>query len=114
MATSSEFLEYVTEMLAPIGGLQTKRMFGGALLLVDGVQLGIVSDETLYFTVTSKELEGRLAREGATQFSYTKKSTPEPVVIKKWWEVPAEYLDNSEALCELAEEVLGQETSDSK
>lgn len=114
MAISLEFLEYVIEMLIPLGNIESKRMFGGALLLVDGVQLGIVSDDTLYFTVISRELRERLSGEGASQFSYTKKSTPEPVVIKKWWEVPAEYLDNGEALCELAEEVLGQETSSSK
>lgn len=42
MSASEEFVEYVTDMLSPVGNIQVSRMFGDALLKVGGNQLGVL------------------------------------------------------------------------
>lgn len=106
MAVSPEYLIYIAEMLEGIGAIQTKRMFGGALLRVDGTQLGVVLYEELYFKVVDPTLQQRFKVEGSKQFSYTRKDKQEPVIIKNWWKVPDRYLDDAASLQSLAQEVL--------
>ena len=108
MAVSEEYLEYIKEMLEGVGNIHVRRMFGGTLLTVNGIQLGVVLDEELYFKVTLEALQKRFASEGAVQFTYTRKGKANPVVIKSWWKVPERYLDDREALCALATVVLTQ------
>lgn len=106
MKVSDEFIEYVLELLDPLGEIEVSRMFGGALLKVDGVQLGILISDTLYFKITDRELQRRVKYEGSSQFTYHRKDKKEPVVIKNWWSVPERMMDTSEELVLLAEEVL--------
>jgi len=108
MSVSTEFTEYILDLLSPIKGLQTTRMFGGVLLKVDGRQLGILIAETLYFKVTDLALQEKYKNQGSVQFTYMRKDKVEPVVIQNWWAVPEYAMDNGEALRELAEEVLCQ------
>lgn len=108
MKVSEEFLEYVLDMLAPVGQVVSSRMFNGALLKVSGKQLGILFSETLYFKVTDPLLQQQYTEKGSHQFTYTRKDKEEPVVIKNWWSVPDEVMDNGEAMVLLAQEVLRQ------
>jgi len=106
MSTSKEFTEYILDLLSPLGDIEVKRMFGGALLKVGNKQLGIIIDDSLYFKVINSEVQKRYESEGAKQFSYTRKDKKDPVVIKNWWSVPDDVLENREELVVLAEEVL--------
>lgn len=108
MAVSEEYLEYIKEMLEGTGDVQTRRMFGGALLTVDQKQLGVVLYEELFFKVTDVALQKRFKKEGSVQFTYTRKDKADPVVIKNWWKVPEQYLDDTEKLLKLAQTVLNQ------
>lgn len=108
MSASKEFVEYILELLEPIGGIELSRMFGGALLKVDGKQLGVVFGETLYLKVKDLRLQERYVKDGSKQFTYTRKDKKDPVVIKNWWSVPDNAMDNSEEMVRLAEEVLYQ------
>jgi DNA transformation protein len=108
MASSQEFADYIEELLGPLGNITVRRMFGGMLFKVEGKQLGMVISDTLYFKVTDKTLQKRYAKEGSKQFSYVRKDKKDPVIIKNWWSVPEDALEDGEALCELAREVLGQ------
>ena len=107
MASSQEFSDYVEELLNPLGNITVRRMFGGMLFKIDGKQLGMIIADTLYFKVTNRELQKRYAQEGSVQFSYTRKDKKDPVVIKNWWSVPEDALEDGEALCELGREDLG-------
>jgi len=109
MSASKEFVEYVLDLLHPIGDIKISRMFGGALLKVEDRQLGVLFGDTLYFKVTDKKLQEQYKKEGSKQFTYTRKDKKDPVVIKNWWTVPDKAMDNSEEMVRLAEEVLEQQ-----
>jgi len=109
MSTSEEFVEYILDLLSSVGQMETKRMFSGVLLTVEGEQLGVILMETLYFKVVDRALQKKYQGMGSTQFQYTRKDKKDPVIIKNWWSVPEEALDNGEALVVFAHEVLSQE-----
>lgn len=46
--TSDEYLDWLRELLAPLGHTTIRRMFGGAGVQVDGHMIAIVVDETLW------------------------------------------------------------------
>ena len=108
MSASNEFVEYVLDLLSPLEGITTSRMFGGVLLKVEDKQLGVLFRDTVYFKVTDAQLQKRYKSEGSKQFTYTRKDKKDPVVIKNWWSVPDRAMDNSEEFVQLAEEVLEQ------
>lgn len=45
-------MDYLGELLAPIGGVKVRRMFGGAGLFDGDVMFGIVADDVIYLKVT--------------------------------------------------------------
>ncbi|MBY6262215.1 TfoX family protein [Azospirillum sp. 412522] len=45
----SEYVATLCEMLAPLGDVQVRRMFGGYGLSIDGLTFALIADETLYF-----------------------------------------------------------------
>ena len=51
MVASDSFAEFLREQLSPLGHLTLRRMFGKTGVFCDGVMLGMVSDNTLYFRV---------------------------------------------------------------
>jgi DNA transformation protein len=106
MHTSPEYIAYILDLLAPLGQIETTKMFSGVLLRVEGKQLGIIIDDVLYFKVINSEVQKRYESEGSVQFSYTRKDKKEPVVIKNWWSVPEDILENREEIIVLAEEAL--------
>tara|TARA_B100000745_G_scaffold242943_1_gene165244 strand:- start:14353 stop:14685 length:333 start_codon:yes stop_codon:yes gene_type:complete len=106
MSISKEFTEYILDLLSPLGNIEVKRMFGGALLKVQNKQLGIIIEDQLYFKVTNSEVQKRYESEGSKQFSYTRKDKKDPVVIKNWWSVPEDVIESGSQLVDLAEEVL--------
>lgn len=109
MSASKEFVEYVLELLEPLGEIKTSRMFGGVLFKVGTVQLGVLFGDTLYFKVTDEALQERYKSDGSKQFMYTRKDKKDPIIIKNWWSVPDSALDSSEEIVQLAEEVLEQQ-----
>lgn len=108
MSTPNEFVEYVLDQLSSVGVVLTSRMFGGVLLKVDNKQLGIVIEDTLYFKVKEPELQQKFIDLESEQFEYHRSDRTEPVVIRHWWSVPEEILEDSAALEGLAYEVLLQ------
>ena len=44
----SEFVDFLDEVFARFGRIQTRRMFGGHGLYHEGVMFGLVADEVLY------------------------------------------------------------------
>ena len=51
MVASDSFAEFLREQLAPLGHITTRRMFGKTGVFCDGLMLGMVTDNTLYFRV---------------------------------------------------------------
>jgi DNA transformation protein and related proteins len=51
MVASDSFAEFLREQLAPLGRVTMRRMFGKTGVFCDGVMLGMVTQDTLYFRV---------------------------------------------------------------
>ena len=51
MVASAAFAEFLREQLAPLGELTFRRMFGKTGVFCDGVIIGMVTKNTLYFRV---------------------------------------------------------------
>ena len=98
MPKPSEYVEYLLEMLQPLGEIRAQSMFGGWGLYADELFFAIIADETLYFKVDDvncPEFEER----GLKPFRYDRN---EEVATMRYYPPPAEALDNRELLCEWA------------
>jgi DNA transformation protein len=51
MPQKSDYLEFLTEWLAPLGAISSRAMFGGYCLYCDGAVFALVADNTLYLKV---------------------------------------------------------------
>jgi len=51
MSASADFAEFLKEQLAPLGRASVRRMFGKSGVFVEGVMLGMVTNNTLYLRV---------------------------------------------------------------
>ncbi len=51
MKNRDEYVDYLVELMTPMGGVSSKRMFGGAGVFKDGKMFGLVADDVLYFKV---------------------------------------------------------------
>ena len=97
MAVSSEYLEHITELLAPLGSIRTRRMFGGAGIYCDEVMIAIVANEVLYlktdagnraqFDAAGLEPFTYMARGKATRMSYSRapdEALESPALMRDW------------------------------
>jgi DNA transformation protein len=95
MPRKSEFVEYLLEMLQPLGAVRAKSMFGGWGLYADERFFAIIADETLYFKVDDINCEEFEAR-GLKPFRY---EMNEKVGTMRYYPPPPEALDDRELLC---------------
>ena len=103
MAVTADFLEFVKDQLAPILEVTSGRFFGGAGLSADGVQFAMIMGNALYFVV-SDATRAKYEAMGSACFSYTTKKGR--VDVKKYFEVPAEFLEDPDRLLQLAHESI--------
>lgn len=90
MAISAQYLDYLTELLAPLGHITHRRMFGGAGLYCDGVILAIVIDDQLYLKadpVNQPDFEA----EGLEPFTYEAKGKR---ATMSYWRAPDDALES--------------------
>ena len=72
MAVSPEFLAHLEELLAGLGRMRVKKMFGGASLSVDDAAFALVFGETLYLKVDDDN-RAAFEGEGSAPFTYAMK-----------------------------------------
>jgi DNA transformation protein len=73
MVASDSFADFLREQLAPLGRITMRRMFGKTGVFCNGLMLGMVRDNTLYFRVDD---DNRLAFKEVASFpplNYEKK-----------------------------------------
>ncbi len=88
---ASDFIDYVTELLAPIGSVRCKRMFGGTGIYINELFCAIVADDTLYFKGDAQN-EAEFTAAGCPPFTYLKDGAE---FAMRYYRVPEEALDNS-------------------
>ncbi len=86
MAGNEGFLEHVMELLAPLGDIRSRAMFGGYGIFHEGDMFALISGATLYFKVDDTN-RSAYEQAGSSRF------TPMP-----YYEVPAELLEDSTML----------------
>jgi DNA transformation protein len=91
MAVSRAFLDHLSELLAGLGPLTVKTMFGGASLQVDGAAFALVFGETLYLKVDN-ENRATFEAEGSGPFVYAMKDGR--TASLGYWSLPERALDD--------------------
>jgi DNA transformation protein and related proteins len=94
----NEFVEHVLELLAPLGSVSARRMFGGFGIYRDGLMFGLVASDVLYLKADT-ENRGEFEAAGLEPFSYTARRRQ---VILSYWRAPEEALESDAAMQEWA------------
>ncbi|RUM75800.1 MAG: TfoX domain containing protein [Sulfurovum sp.] len=107
MSVSSEYVEYISDLLSEFTDLTTKNFFGGKAFcssqLGKETQFAMVINDVLYFVVddiTRPKYEAI----GMQAFSYDKKTGT--VMVKKYYTVPEELFEDAEKMTQWALEAL--------
>ncbi len=94
MAKDDAYIEYLHELLEPLGRISAKKMFGGRGIYCDGVIMGLVIDEALYLKVDEQTKPLFLAA-GSEPFVYEMKNKQ---VAMSYWSVPDDAMESSEQM----------------
>ena len=90
MAVSSEYLDYVHDQLSGLGGVTSRRMFGGAGLYCDEFFFALIDNDTLYLRVNDANRADFTTR-GMGQF---RPYADRPELSMSYYETPADVLED--------------------
>lgn len=93
MSASREFIEFVQELFAPLGGIAVRRMFGGAGVFSRGLMFALVHDDVLYLKADAETQKAFQARKCGPYFYDAGKGKQ---VALSYWQMPAELIDDAE------------------
>ncbi len=103
MSVSSEFQSYIREKFEILGDVVFSRFFGGIGISYNDIQFAMAMGNTLYFCVDDSNREN-YTELGMQPFSYaSKKGT---ILVKKYYSIPDEVLDNPGNLREWAQAAI--------
>src|SRR6185369_2550957 len=103
MVASATFAEFLREQLAPLGPIATRRMFGKTGVFCDGVMLGMVRDNTLYFRVDDDNRVIFKEAESFPPLTYEKKGS---TIDLSFWRAPERLFDEPDELVTWARAAL--------
>lgn len=103
MPVSEHYIAFVQDLLADFAPLRIKRMFGGAGIYSGELFFAILVEDTLYLKVDDGNRAAYQAR-GIQPFSYQGKDGRRATM--SYYPVPAELLDDPEALAPWAREAI--------
>ena len=103
MVASETYAEFLHEQLAPLGGITLRRMFGKTGVFCDGVMLGMVTENTLYFRVDEENRETFREAEAFPPLNYAKKGS---TIDLSFWGVPERLFDEPDELMTWARAAL--------
>lgn len=102
MAVSQGFLDIIREMLAPLGSISARRMFGAAGIYCDGILFALADDDVLYLKADDKT-KARYEAEGCGPFTYEGQTGP---VSMQYWRLPERLYDEPDDLLDFAREAV--------
>ena len=105
MSVSRDFLEYVLDMLTPLGPIATRKMFGCVGLFVDGQMFAIVSSQERLYIKCDAQTRDRFDQAGCQPFTYTaKKPSGEHKTISLSYRAPPDcILDDQQQMLDWAQ-----------
>lgn len=101
MTVSENFIEYILDQLSNWDGITTRKMFGGLALYHYGQIFSFVADDVIYLKVNETTKE-KFLNAGSKPFT----PFPNRPVIKSYYELPADIIEDPEKFIEWAEESL--------
>ena len=103
MVASDSFAEFLREQLAPLGRITMRRMFGKTGVFCDGLMLGMVTDDTLYFRVDDHNRAAFKEAESFPPLNYAKKGV---AIDLSFWRAPERLFDEPDELVTWARAAL--------
>ncbi len=103
MVASEGFAEFLRDLLAPIGRVAFRRMFGKTGVFCHGVMFGVVADDTLYFRVDAINRETFSEAASEPPLSYEKGGRS---IDLSFWRAPERLLDEPDELVTWARSAL--------
>jgi DNA transformation protein len=103
MVASDSFAEFLREQLAPLGRVTMRRMFGKTGVFCDGVMIGMVRDNTLYFRVDDDNRAVFKEAESFPPLNYEKKGG---TIDLAFWRAPERLFDDPHELVTWARAAL--------
>src|ERR1700731_5024396 len=103
MVASNSFAEFLREQLAPLGRVAMRRMFGKTGVFCDGLMLGMVRDNALYFRVDDDNRAAFQEAESFPPLNYEKKGG---TIDLSFWRVPERLFDEPDELVSWARAAL--------
>lgn len=94
MRGSDPFVDYLLELLAPLGEARARRMFGGWGVYLDEVMVGLVAGEALYLKTDARTRDA-FAAAGCAPFVYRSRDRTIPM---SYWSLPEAALDSADAM----------------
>ena len=91
------------DVLAPLGRIAVRNMFGGAGVYCDGVIFGLVVDGEMLFLKGDDTTKAAFEAEGCGPFVYDGKGKP---MTMSYWRMPERLLDEPEEMVEWARSAL--------
>ena len=95
MVASDSFAEFLREQLAPLGRVTMRRMFGKTGVFCDGLMLGMVTDNTLYFRVDHLNRAIFKEAESFPPLNYKKQGS---TIDLSFWRAPERLFDEPDEL----------------
>ena len=95
MVASTEFASFLRDQLAPLGHVTVRRMFGKTGVFCEGVMLGMVTANILYFRVDSQNRETLKEAESFPTLNYVKNGRS---IDLSFWRAPDRLFDEHEEL----------------
>lgn len=87
-------IDYLLELLAPLGCIRARRMFGGWGLYCNELFFALVADDQLYMKVDA-DSEPTFRAAGCQPFVYTGQAQP---ITMSYWSLPDEVFDSAEEM----------------
>ena len=89
-----EFAAYVVELLQDIGPVNSRRMFGGFGIFLDGLMFGLIAENVLYLKVDD-ENRADFEELGMQPFTYDKQGQK---MNLSYYQIPDEAMDSMEVM----------------
>lgn len=99
----NELIDYLSEVLLPIGRVRSKRMFGGVGIYINDLFCAIIIDGSLYFKGDEVN-EADFFAAKCPPFTYDKDGS---VVAMRYYKMPDEAMDDAIEMCRWAKLGLG-------
>ncbi|MFN3399668.1 MAG: TfoX/Sxy family protein [Ferrovibrio sp.] len=103
MTASRDFTAFVQDLFAPLGGVSTRPMFGGAGIYSKGVMFGLVYGDTLYLKADADSRKDFEAK-GSEPFAY--QSAQGKPVSTSYWKLPDGLVDDADEAVKWAQTAL--------